>query len=66
MYIEIGVALPRKVGILHRFLIDHLENPDHHPLLMGCPTLAPKNIELSNIRRTTNPYDLCLRSPNCA
>ena len=36
-------------------LSDHLENPEHHPRVMGCDTLTPKDIRLSNIHQTTNP-----------
>ena len=42
---------------LFRFLIDHLENPDHHPRVMGCVTLTPKDNRLSNTQKTTNPID---------
>ena len=35
-------------------LSDHLENPEHHPREMGCNTLTPKDIRLSNIHQTTN------------
>ena len=31
------------------FLIDHIENPEHYPLVMKCDTLKPKDIRLSNI-----------------
>ena len=36
---------------LLRFLSDHLENPEHHPLVIGCDT--PKDIRLRNIQQTT-------------
>ena len=35
--------------------IDHLENQEHNPLVMGCDTLKPKDIRSSNIQQTTNP-----------
>ena len=38
-----------KGGIFLRFLSDHLENPEHHPLVMACDTLKPKDIRLSKI-----------------
>ena len=36
-------------------LSDHLENPEHHPHVMECDTLTPKDIRLSGIQQTTNP-----------
>ena len=36
-------------------LSDHLENLEDHPRVMGCDTLTPKDIKLSNIYQTTNP-----------
>ena len=36
-------------------LRDHLENPEHHPCVMGCDILTPMDIRLSNIHQTTNP-----------
>ena len=47
------LTLPRKDGILLGFLNYHLENPEHHPIVMGCDT--PKDISLSNIQQKTNP-----------
>ena len=52
--ITVRQTLPRKDAIHLRFLSD-LENPEHHPLVMGCNTLTPKDIRLSNIQQTTNP-----------
>ena len=34
-------------------LSDHLENPEHHTLVMGCDTLTPKDIRLIKIQQTT-------------
>ena len=45
-----------KGGILLRFLSEHIENQEHHPLVMGCHTLTPKYIRLSNILQITNPF----------
>ena len=36
-------------------LSDYLENPEHHPHVMGCDTLTPKDIRLSNIFQIINP-----------
>ena len=35
-------------------ILDHLENPEHHPFVIGCVSLTPKNIRLSNIQHTTS------------
>ena len=35
------VILPLKGGILLGFLIDHLENTENHPLLIGCDLPLP-------------------------
>ncbi len=40
------------------FFIDHLENPEHHLLVMGCDT------RLSNIQQMTNPLMLRTLSGN--
>ena len=37
------------------FLGDHLENLEHHPRVIGCDTLTPKDIRFCNIHQTTNP-----------
>ena len=37
-------------------LLDHLEKPDHQPPVMEFDTLTPKDIRLSNIQQTTNPF----------
>ena len=34
---------------------DDLLNPEHHSRVMGCDTLTPQDIRLSNIHQTTNP-----------
>ena len=68
MYI-VHLPLPRKGGILLRFLSDQLENPEHHPRVMGWDTLTPKDIKFSNIHKTTNPLivqPLSEKSANCA
>ena len=44
-----------EAGKLLRFLSNHLENPEHHQRVMGCNTLTPKDIGLSNIQQTTKP-----------
>ena len=49
------VTSPRKGKILLRFLIDHLDNPEHHPLVIDCNTPTPKGIRLSNIQQTISP-----------
>ena len=36
-------------------LSDHIDNLEHHTRVMGCDTLTPKDIRLSNIHQTTNP-----------
>ncbi len=47
------LPLPRKGGILLD-LIDHIENTEHHhPRVMGCDALTPKDIRLSNIHQTS-------------
>ena len=68
---QIYLTLPCKGGIPLRFLSDHLENPKHHPLVMGC--ITPKDISLSNMKlktsirkQTLSLHDLYLRSPNLA
>ena len=50
-----SLTLPNKDGILLRFLSDHLDNPVYHSLVMGCDTLTPNDINLSNNKQTTNP-----------
>ena len=47
------ITLPRKGGILLQFLSDHLENLEHHPRVMGCDTLTPKDTRFSN----NQPFD---------
>ena len=42
------LPLRRKGAILIRCLSDHLENPEHHPRVMGCDTLTPKDTMFSN------------------
>ena len=37
-----SVILPLKGGILLGFLIDHLENTENHPLLIGCDLPLPR------------------------
>ena len=44
-------------------LSKHHEKPEHHPRVMGCDTLTPKDIRLRNIQQTTNPLS---GSPNSA
>ena len=51
-----GSTLTCKGGILLRFLSDYLENLEHHPLVIRCDTLTPKDVRLSNIIETTNPF----------
>ena len=48
------LTLRRKGGIPLRFLSVHLENPEHHLLVMGCDTLTPMDISLSKVKRKTN------------
>ena len=40
--------------LILRFLSDHLLIPEHLLHVMGCDTLTPKDIRLSNIQQTTN------------
>ena len=57
--IKTGMAISIKANLVKAGfsfdLSDHLENPEHHPRVMGCDTLTPKDIRLSNIHQTTNP-----------
>ena len=50
-----SITIPGNGGILLRFLSGHLENPEHHSLVMSCDTPTPKDIRLSNFQQTTNP-----------
>ena len=43
-----------EAGKLLRFLSNHLENLKHQQPVMGCNTLTPNDIGLSNIQETTN------------
>ena len=52
--------LPRKGGILRRFINDYLENPEQHPLVRILDQVT------SNRQTTLWLHDFCLRSPNCA
>ena len=57
---QIYLTLPCKSEIPLGFLSDHLEIPEHHPLVMGCNT--SKDIRLSNMKleATLSLHDLYL------
>ena len=46
----------------------HLNKPKHPLCVMGCDTLTPIDMRLSNIQQTTNPFIArpLSGSPNCA
>ena len=51
--------------LILRFLSDHLLIPEHLLHVMGCDTLTPKDIRLSNIQQATNSF-MASGAPNIA